>query len=74
MPESFSAGGVLSLQLCLILRDPMDHSLPASSVSGILQPRILEWIAMLSSRGSSRPRDPTHVFYVSCFGRQVLYH
>ena len=37
-----------SLQLCLILCDPMDHRLPGSSVHGILQARILEWVAMPS--------------------------
>ena len=41
---------------CLDLCDPMDYSLP-DSVHGILQARILEWVAMSSSRGSSRPRD-----------------
>ena len=40
-------------QLCLTLCDPMDCSLPGSSVHGILQARILEWVAMPSSRGSS---------------------
>ena len=53
----------------------MDCSLPGSSVHLILQARILEWVAMPSSRGSSWPRDRTHVVsYVSCNGRQVLYH
>ena len=42
-----------SLQSCPILCDPMDCSLPGSSVHGILQTRILEWVAMPSSRGSS---------------------
>ena len=42
-----------SLQSCPILHDPMNHSPPGSSVHGILQARILEWIAMPSSRGSS---------------------
>ena len=37
------------------------------------QARILEWVAMPSSRGSSQPRDQTHVSYISCIGRQVLY-
>ena len=46
---------VKSFQLCLTLRDPMDHSPPGSSVYGILQARILEWISMPSSRGSSDP-------------------
>ena len=52
----------------------MNYSLAGSSVHGILQARTLEWVAMSSSRGSSRPRDPTHVSYISCTGRQVLYH
>ena len=43
-----------------------------SSVHGILQARILEWVAMPSSRGFSWPRDQTCVSYVSCFGRQPL--
>ena len=41
---------------------------------GILWARILEWGAMPSSRGSSWPRNWTHVSYVSCIGRHVLYH
>ena len=43
------------------LCNPMDYSLPGSSVHGILQARILEWVAMTSSGGSSRPRDWTHI-------------
>ena len=62
------------LQSCPTLCNPMDCSLPGSSVHGILQAKILEWVAMLSSRGSSQPRDQTHVSYVSCIGRRVLYH
>ena len=46
-----------SLQLCCTLRNPMNCSLPGSSVHGILQTRILEWVAMPSPRESSRPRD-----------------
>ena len=42
-----------SLQSCLTLCDPMDSSLSGSSVHGILQARILEWVVMPSSRGSS---------------------
>ena len=61
-------------QLCPTLCDPMDYSPLGSSVHGILQARILEWVAMSSSRGSSWPRDQTHVSYVSCLGRWVLYH
>ena len=48
-----------SLQLCPILCDPLDRSPPGSSVLGIFQARIMEWAAMLSSRGSSCPRDQT---------------
>ena len=55
---------VLSLQLCPTLCDPKDYSPPGSPVHGIFQARILEWIAMPSSRGSSRPRDGTCVSYV----------
>ena len=51
--------------------DPMDCSLPGSSVHGISQARILEWVTISSSRGSSWPRDGTQV---SCIGRRILYH
>ena len=52
--------GVVSVaQPCPTLCDPMDCSPPGSSVRGILQARILEWVAMPSSRGSSWPRDRT---------------
>ena len=61
------------LQPYLILCDPMDCSPSGSSVHGILQARILEWVAMASSRGSSRPRDQTCVSYVSCTGRWVFF-
>ena len=63
----------MSLQLCLTLCDPMECSLPGSSVHGIFQARILEWVAVCLSRRSSRPRDWTHGSYVSCIGRRVLY-
>ena len=46
-----------SLQSCPTPTDPMYYSPPGSSVHGILQARILEWVAMPSSRGSSLPRD-----------------
>ena len=65
---------MLSLQSCPILCDPVDCSLPGSSVHGILQARILGWVAMSFSRGSSLSRERTRVFYVSCMGKQVLYH
>ena len=47
----------LVAQSCLTLCDPMDCSLPGSSTHGILQARILEWVVIPSSRGSSQPRD-----------------
>ena len=62
------------LQLCLTLCSPVDCCLPGSSVHGILQARILEWVAMPSFRGSYWPRDWTYISCVSCIGRQVLYH
>ena len=48
-------------QSCLTLCDPVDCSLPVSSIHGILQARILEWVAISFSRGSSQPRDQTQV-------------
>ena len=54
----------------------MDCSLPGSSmeffVHGILQAKILEWVVMPSSRGSSQPRDQTWLSYISYIGRQAL--
>ena len=51
------------LQSCTILCDPVDCSPPGSSVHGILQARILEWVAMPSSRGPSQPRNRIGVSY-----------
>ena len=54
--------------------DPMDCSLPGSSVYGISQARILEWVAISYSRGSSQPRDQTCISCVSCIVcRRILY-
>jgi hypothetical protein len=50
---------VLVAQSCLTLFDTMDCSLPGSSVRGIFQAAILEWVAISSSRRSSQPRDGT---------------
>ena len=61
----------LVVQLCLTPCGPLDCSLPGYSVHGILQARILEWVAISFSRGSSQPRDQT---CYSCIGRQILYH
>ena len=58
---------------CLTLCDPMDCSPTDSSVLGILQTRILEWVAVPSSRGSSQPRVRTWIFCISCVSRQILY-
>ena len=55
MYESEVKVKVLVAQLCPTLCDTMDWSPPGSSVHGILQARILEWVAMLCSRGSSQP-------------------
>ena len=65
---------VLVAQSYLTLGIPFTVAPPGSSVHEIPQPRILEWVAMPFSRGSSRPRDQTHISYVSCIGKQVLYH
>ena len=54
---------VLVTQSCLTLCDPMDCSLPGSSIQGILQTRILEWAAILIYKESSQSRDQT---WVSC--------
>ena len=58
-------------QSCLTLSDPMDCNLLGTSVHGIFQARILEWVTISYSRGSSRLRDWT---CVSCIGRLILYH
>ena len=64
----------VSAHSCLTLCDSIDCNPPGPSVHGILQASILEWDAIFSSRGSSRPRDQIHVSYVSRIGRRVLYH
>ena len=61
-------------QSCLILCHPINCSLPGSSIHGILLARILEWVAISFSRGSSWPRDQTHISCIPCIGRQILYH
>ena len=61
-------------QSCPALGDPMDWSWPDSSVQGFSQARILKWIAVSFSRGSSRARHPTHSSCISCIGRRILYH
>ena len=58
-----------SHQSYLTLCDPMGCCLTGSSVHGLLQARILEWVAISSFRGSSQPKNQTHV---SCIGRWIL--
>ena len=52
-------------QVCPTLSGPMDCSLAGSSIHGIFQARVLEWVAMPSSRGSSQPRDQTQVSHTA---------
>ena len=67
-----SCSAAKSLQSCPTLCDPIDGSPPGSSVPGILQARTLEWVAISFSRGSSWPRDQTHVSCISCTGKWIL--
>ena len=61
-----------SLHSCLILCNPIDYNLPGSSAHGIIQARILEGVAIVSSRGSSWPRDPAHVSCISCIAGEFF--
>ena len=61
-------------QLRLTLCDLMDCRPPVSLFMGFFQARMLEWVAISSCRGSSWPRDQTHVFFISWIGRWILYH
>ena len=65
---------MLVMQSSPTVCSPMDCSPPASSDHEILQARILEWVAIPFSKGSSQPRDQTCVFCISCIGRRILYH
>ena len=60
-----AAAAAKLLQSCLTLCNPIDGSPPGSPVPGILQARILEWVAISISRGSSRPRDQTQVSFLA---------
>ena len=60
----------LGTKSCLTLCSSVDYSPPGLSVHGISQARILEWVAISFSRGSSWPRDGT---CISCLGRRILY-
>ena len=59
---------------CVQLCNPMDSSLPGSSVHRVFQARILEWVAISSSRGSSQPGDLICVSCIFCTGRWILFH
>ena len=59
---------------CPILWDLLDYSPPGSSVHGTFQARILERVAISSSRGSSQPRDQTCIFHVSCTEGRFFTH
>ena len=69
----------LCMHACLVtqsfatLCDPMDWSLPGSSVHEILQERILEWAAISPSKGSSQPRNWTHNSCIFCTAGRILY-
>ena len=67
-------GRGMRAESCQTHCDPMDCSSPGSSVHEVFQARILEWVAISTSRRSSPPRDGTCVYCVSCVGRWVLYH
>ena len=54
--------------------NPMDCSPSGSSLHGISQARILEWVAISSPRGTSQPRDWTHVSCISCTASEFFYH
>ena len=67
-------GKVKVTQSRLTLCNPMDCSPPGSSVHRIHHARILEWVAISFSGGSSQPRDGICISYISCIGRWVLYY
>ena len=62
---------VLVTQTCLTLFEATDYGPPGSFVCGILQARILQWVAIPFSKGSSRPRDQNQV---SCTAGRFFYH
>ena len=72
--KSITVHTYMNAQSCPTLCNPMDCGPPGSSVHGILQARIMEWVAMPSSRGSSWHRNRTCFSCVSCIGRQILSH
>ena len=61
-------------QSCLTLCDPSDCSTPDSSIHRIFQARILEWVVISYSKGSSQPSNQSCISSTSCTGRWILYH
>ena len=72
--EVIGKGPVFSRKLCVCVLNYSVRSDSFFSVHGILQGRILGWVATPSSRRSSRLRDQTRISGASCIGRQILYH
>ena len=70
----YGESGVCVLSCIRLFFSPTDCRPPVYSAHVILQARILEWVAVASSKGSFPSRDQTHVSYVSCIGSWVLYH
>ena len=68
---NLSSLGNLGHSLCPALWDPMNCSPPGSFVHGLFQAKILKWVAISFSRGTSQPRDRTHI---PSTGRRILYH
>ena len=66
--------GACVLNCVRLFCDPMDCCPPGSSLCGILQARILEWVAIPFPREPSPPRDGTWVSGVSCIARWILHH
>ena len=64
---------LLCAQSYQVFSDPIDCSLPGSSVRGIFQAWIPVWVAICYSRGSSPPRDWTHISCIFSIGRRILY-
>ena len=74
-PPNISSSACSVVWLCpAIFFDAVDYCPPGSSVDGILLARILEWVAISSSRGSFWLRDWTHVSCVFCIGRWIFYN
>ena len=72
-PRTLHVYACLVKKLCPSLCEPMDGSPPGFSVHEIFQARVLEWVAISYSKGSSGPRGQTRVSCISCIGRRILY-